>query len=709
MIKKGVFTIISIILILSFLLFYISCKPKEKEEKIEISREEEIGLFGKYGTPIDTILLLDQSESMKGFNNYPATDPDDLRIEASKYFINNLSQMSETEPYIRAGIINFGTNVLKENVIELSTLTSKPDDVNIEKLINSLKPLSLGYTSFIKAFKEAYNQFIKYNTLKENRKPIIIIFTDGEPDDERHLSINSYFNEIEKFHNEYLKKINCEIYIIGIDKTGKTWEKTISYWEKFLPKQNIIKIIQMEELFQKYNELIQKMFHLPTAEPDIIVKTLDFDVQPYLEKIQFDVYPETKDIVIEITDAEGNKISENNPDVLIKKFPTYTTIIVSNPISGKWKYEIVKGEGKVKIYKTLIPNKMKLVSPDSNHILGKGFYVIFAFFKSDNTEVKLLPEYPLVFNGKIISPTGDVTTIKFNQGENGIYRSENLYDPEKDGKYKIILTATGREGFEIKDEFEINVVKLPYIIVNYPSKNSIINGFKRNLNVEVLLLYEKKPINSKEYFSTNPNSLIWVQLVYLPDGSKSKYVIPLTPSSIDIGKFNGVIPTSLNIKGQYILKAELNGKLLSNGELFKDIDTVNFIIKPTIIDYLLIYKYIILAIIILSLLFFYVRNSMKPRLEGYIEVDGEDYPLKGNKVTLGGKGSDITIDPNIKGVYAYLVAKLEKYEDSVEKIIELHSKSDEKDKNFENQEILGNNSTFKVKDKIIRYKKISGG
>ena len=53
MIKKGVFTIISIILILSFLLFYISCKPKEKEEKIEISREEEIGLFGKYGTPIE--------------------------------------------------------------------------------------------------------------------------------------------------------------------------------------------------------------------------------------------------------------------------------------------------------------------------------------------------------------------------------------------------------------------------------------------------------------------------------------------------------------------------------------------------------------------------------------------------------------------------------------------------------------------------------
>lgn len=702
--KKVLRKSLSLLLLIFLLPQFFSCKPAE-EKPIEISREKEIALYERTGTPIDIILMLDQSGSMNGTAGSPATDPGNLRVEASKYFIRNLSAVSEYEPYLRVGVVNFGTNAPSEYTNELKQVTSNPNDSNTAQLIESVKSLSLGYTSFIDGLKKSYEQFTKFNTQKENRKPVIVIFTDGEPDDTRHLSLDSYFNEIDSFYKNYLKKINCEIYVIGIDATGQTWNKTITYWKRILSENNVIKIDQMEDLFQKYNELIQKIFYLPTSHPDIMTtNNLGFEVPPYLEKIQFDVFPSTKDIVIEIKDAEGNIVSEKNANVQIQSFPTYTTIVVYNPSPGKWEYTIIKGKGLVKIYKTSIPNKMNLVAPESKQTLGKSFNVIFAFLKSDGSEIEILPEYPLVFSGRIITPLNEITYLDFTKEGKGIYVSSQSFTPEEEGKHTIVLTATGRNGFEIKNEFIINVLKQPFVDVIFPSPNSTIKGFKKDLKIEVRLLYEKQEINPLNYFSTDPNSLIWAQLVRLPDGTKSKYVIPLEMSSTEIGKFEGTLPVKLNQKGKYILKVELSGKMLPSKELFEDTETVTFTVMPSFIDNIFMYKYYILIFVAIIIVLIFIFYERKPRLEGTLTVDNTEYYLRGTKMTIGGKGCNIVINPDSKEKLGYIIARVVKGEEGASKVIEIHHRASPEERGFI-VEYLNDGDSIQIEGKIFKYNK----
>jgi len=693
-----------IILLLLPIICLTSCN-KVEEKPITYTRQEEIGLYEKVGTPIDIVLLLDQSNSMSGYGNEPATDPKNNRVEASKYFITNLSRRSENEPYLRIGLINFGTDVNKENTVDLTEVKSDSEDTNTKKLVNSIKPLSLHSTSFIRALKTAYNQFKAYKTLELKRKPVIVIFTDGEPYDNRNLSLSNYFSEIDSFYRDYLQKIGCEILMIGIDTTGKTWAKSVSYWEKIIGSDKIFKIESMDELFSKYNEIVQKLFYLPITSPDIFTKSLEFEVQPYLEKIQFDIYPETKEIAVEIADSENKKISETNPDVTVKEYPTYKTVVVSNPPPGKWKYEIVKGQGTVKIYKTLIPNKMNLVSPGLEQALGRPFNIIFAFLKSDGTEVQLLPEYPLVFGGKLIYPDGATVKLEFKKGENSIYFTDDKYSPTSEGPYKIVLTATGREGFEINNEYTINVVKAPYISLVKPEESSTLKGFRKELKVEVMLNYGNKPIKPSEFFTTDPSALIWAQIVHMPGGGKSNAVIPLQLSPDTIGKFTGKLPIKLSKKGQYILKIELDGKLMSNSNQFKDTLTCTFYLYPSPLDYVIIYWYVILIIALTIVIVWKRQLFFGERLGGTLFIQGEEIPLRGLKLTIGGKSSDITIDENLEGVYGFIVpGPSEKDpEGNLRTSLEIHYKSSPQSKKFDSIDILEENQTIAILDKIIKY------
>ncbi|MGC8691071.1 MAG: vWA domain-containing protein [Caldisericum sp.] len=697
------FSLFVIILLLLPIICLTGCN-KVVEKPITYTRQEEIGLYEKVGTPIDIFLLLDQSNSMSGYGNEPATDPKNIRVEASKYFITNLSRRSENEPYLRIGLINFGTDVNKENTVDLTEVKSDPEDTNTKKLVDSIKPLSLQSTSFIKALKVSYNQFEAYRTLELKRKPVIVIFTDGEPYDNRNLSLSNYFSEIDSFYRDYLQKIGCEIFMIGIDTTGKTWAKSVSYWEKIIGSDQIYRIESMDELFSKYNEIVQKLFYLPITSPDIFTKSLEFEVQPYLEKIQFDIYPETKEIAVEIVDSENKKISEANPDVTVKEYPTYKTVVVSNPPPGKWKYEIVKGQGTVKIYKTLIPNKMNLVSPSLEQVLGRSFKVIFAFLKSDDTAVQLLPEYPLVFSGKIVSPDGNTVNLKFKKGEKGIYFTEE-YNPQSEGLYKIILIATGREGFEIKNEYNISVQKVPYISLNSPQDNSNLKGFRKELEIEVTLNYENKLIDPSKFFETDPSALIWAQIAYLPSGEKSKIVVPLQPSADTIGKFIGKIPINFNMKGQYILKVELDGKLKSTNNQFKDTLTSSFYLYPSILDYLKIYWYVILILILSIIAFWKRRLIFGGTLGGTLLVQGEEFPLSGHKMTIGGKGADIIIDDSKQGIFGYIVPRLSEVDPkgNLRTSIEIHYKSSSESKKFDIVDTLENNQTMTIFGKIIKY------
>jgi len=74
-------------------------------------------------------------------------------------------------------------------------------------------------------------------------------------------------------------------------------------------------------------------------------------------------------------------------------------------------------------------------------------------------------------------------------------------------------------------------------------------------------------------------------------------------------------------------------------------------------------------------------------------------------LTIGGKSSDITIDENLEGVYGFIVpGPSEKDpEGNLRTSLEIHYKSSPQSKKFDSIDILEENQTIAILDKIIKY------
>lgn len=162
----------------------LSCNQRSQEKAAEqgvfVARKatESLSLLpGEKGVALDLFILLDQSGSMK------PTDPQGLRIEASRYLIRNLAQRSEGESKHRLGLVHFGTAAPEHLTVPLTEVSRQENDPGVQKLLTGLTPLSLGDTSFVAALKRAYEGFRAGQTFALKRKPAVVIFTDGEPDD----------------------------------------------------------------------------------------------------------------------------------------------------------------------------------------------------------------------------------------------------------------------------------------------------------------------------------------------------------------------------------------------------------------------------------------------------------------------------------------------------------------------------------------------
>lgn len=276
--KAKIIYLFSIILVF----FFVSCA--EKKEKTFTSRKagESLSLASEErGFAIDAFLLLDQSGSMNGVPGHPATDPQGLRVDAGKYLIRNIASNSDETMPNRIGIVNFGSFAPNDLTIPLTKATKTPNDEGVTSLGSSLKVLSLGDTSFISALKAAHYGFIAKDTFGQKRKPVIIIFTDGEPDDSRKLTQEAYFKEINDFISASLQPQGCDIYIIGIDAAGTNWVKSAPIWKRILPEDHVYQISNMAQLQEQFNQAIRRIFGIPLVPPDVITsKGLEFDIPP---------------------------------------------------------------------------------------------------------------------------------------------------------------------------------------------------------------------------------------------------------------------------------------------------------------------------------------------------------------------------------------------------------------------------------------------
>jgi uncharacterized protein YegL len=612
---------------------------------------------------IDAFLLIDQSGSMKD------TDPHNIRISAAEYFIDLLSQDYSKTLKHRLGIVNFGDK--PPQTIPLTYLSPE----GAAKLKNSLKPLDLGNTSFISALKEAKREFQRGE--RESQK-VVIILTDGEPDDSRKLSLGDYFKEIEDFVRSQMQDV--VIYTILVDTKDRFWKKDKPYWDKITGnKTHLLRSMDEKQLQNLYTEIGASLMRglapewrsLPSEGREVSV-----NVDPYLENIKFIVRKTDKKTKVEIIRPNGKPISSKDKDVThtgpIKGWNIYSEIFtVLEPQPGEWKYKL-SGEGEVEVGKTPIPVEMKLLSPKGKLLsttissqgekeeiylypVGKPIVVIASFLKRDGSPVKEIPGYRLYLGAKVTTPDGVTRPLDLREREEGVYYSSQIVETKREGDYQLVpVVKGGNQDISPKTIYVLRAKPIPYLKLEEPKPGATYPPGKK-FKIRASILVSSKPISPESFFTDSPNSLLWAQL---KRGNK------LLPVSIDFTykredkSFEG-IAVAPKKQGIYTVSIQLSGHLLS-GEKYvaEPPEEISLRIKHSPISLLSFYWWVILPILILGLVIWriiiYLQRPLYGRIEWiYIPTQG-GAQLKGSEILRGkimklGGGSKDDIKPNVSG------------------------------------------------------------
>jgi hypothetical protein len=614
-------------------LFLILCRRGE-EKKVSL-------LSPSVPKPLDIFLLLDHSSSMK------LTDPQNNRIEASKFLINYLALYWTKEQDHRVGLINFGDLKPSDPSDEMTGLVSldTAKSKEREELLNKIKPLDLRYTKFIDAFRKAKRGFSEAEMDKPRQKAIILL-TDGEPDDPRKLSREAYFNEILTFFTDSLK--DCRLCVIAIDKKDQYWSQNEPFWRRIAQYTQRLASAEERELKEVYWKVVSTLLEGEAEKWDSIPpEGLKIELDPYLEMVTFTIHKELPEAEVAIFTPNGKKISEEPPEITkALKTPRTEVWKIEEPQAGVWTCQIEKGRGRVEVGTTKIPVEPRLIYPKETHPQGKPFVIWASFLRKDGKPIKEHRAYKLKMWADLRYPQN--FTVQhldlFETPQMGIFNTKETIKTKDTGEYQVILYMKAHK--EISEApLPIKVVRMPYIEVLTPKDNEV-QPWHKNIKIEVTIKLGEESINPTEYFIDHPNALLFYQIF---DEEKNEVIKSGHFQYLGGEKESRFLADAGKIKknGRYRLIVRLRGKR-TDGSIYEYTTNPNGTLiwkKMDLCDFI-IYRFYTLLLIIILILFLihytdiYLWNQYKfwiigcPKLVGSVEILTEE---GSTTVTLSGK------------------------------------------------------------------------
>jgi hypothetical protein len=399
---------------------------------------------------------------------------------------------------------------------------------------------------------------------KELRNRAIVVFTDGEPDDPRKLTLQQYFAELKDFVEREAKPLQVGLFIIGIDAVGKRWSATAPSWRQLVGDDYVFTTPRMEALKELFNRIVQRIWHLPEVPPVVVSSQtpVEFAVEPYLAAVEFHIFPSSQGLSLRVFRPDGAVVKPGqDPDTpAVKHLATSDKIVVHEPAPGRWRYEVVGGAGTVEVLRNPIPLRMHLISPSPVHPQGKPVRLLAEFKRTDGKPVKSHPDYPLGLAAEVKTPAGHSIPVKFplERGRDGVFTGEpDIEDTTAPGEYRIMLKVSGGGKFQSRHPAVVQVQPVPYLQVLQPVEAEPVIPAS-TVGVRVQLLQAGQPLQPQAAFANHPDYLVMAQAMRLSDGKRGEGVWLAHARGADTaGQFAGRIPLPEPQEGSYTLVVQL--------------------------------------------------------------------------------------------------------------------------------------------------------
>lgn len=527
---------------------------KKRPDSARVSTQASLKLERPQPTPgLDVFLLIDESGSMVGPKG---SDPQGVRYEAGKYLIQSLlvKRPPPTGPH-RLAVVHFATQAQGTDLMEVTP-------GNAERMSQAvLAPVNINrnYTNFFSALQKVQEIYHQAGSQANPRRLLVIIFTDGQPDDRNHWPLARYFQDLAEKIGIFRPK--AEFYVVGFNNPrlgAKNFARVASDWEKLIGKDHVFTINQMSDLYSKYNDTLRQVLELPPVTPEKVEKEKVFEVQPYLDYLEFHIFYDHR-LDLAIYRPDDSLLKKTDPGVSLIPGRKYDIFRVENPVPGPWRYKILAGQGQVTVLRNAIPFRLKLVQPGAFWPLGEDLYLQAVFQKENGQEIKELPNYPLGFMARVISPKKKETAVEFppNLKRGEIYYSGKPVKPTEAGEYDIELTVRGGDRFRTSHTVKTMVQAAAYLEVVNPRPLETLPRSSQ-LEVEAMLKRENKPADPEKEFLEHPNYLILAKLIKTPEAEASP-TIWLNHDESRKGMFSGVLPVRCWTPGHYRLAIQLAG------------------------------------------------------------------------------------------------------------------------------------------------------
>lgn len=637
-----------------FIIIFVSCK------KIEVPQPPKPDTEKSY----DIFLTLDQSGSML------TTDAAELRLKAAKYFVDYFASFSREDSQNRIGLVNFGTEAPEGIQFKLVRIKDA-------QAVNALKAQIKSYarpdwdTSFIKAFSKVKEI---YENKNPHREPVIIIFTDGEPDDFRRKTIGmtteQYFHELEQFaqknlfqflqNKDDLSLTSFKLFVIGFDTQNLFWRKDEPYW-KSIAKAGAFRITRasQEEMNEVYGKITETLLAtVPGEWKDLSDGVEMVKVPPYTEKISVSVLrkPGEPRILLEIKEPMGNFVNlDDSQKVKIYKGEGFDIYTLLNPDIGNYELKLL-GKGKVRIKSDILPIEFRLLTPAQQHPQGEPMRLTASFLKKNGAPVVQLDKYPLSFEATLTIPdekgkeTNIYKTFVQDAFRKGYYSITEKFDASVSSVYKVKaevkMLTMGKEFKEIlfTKTTDITVSPFAYFRPMSPRDDTEIPIYSlffpwrmKPLKIEGRLYRNKAPQRFEENFEGNKETAILCQI---QDEAGNVFhkpeLVNLLPCSKDAEVFSGTFD-GIKRPGKYKLISAVKSNL-KDGKPYAFQTQYDFSIgrgspfNPStktpnwyaIVGYIILLIYIVLAI---RLLLTIILRLFRGRLRGKLFIEGQTVPL----------------------------------------------------------------------------------